>query len=197
MYQPLRHSERSWDSHSPLQVFIHIEHVFLLNYFDIRYRNLSCRVYFFLQLSCLNSDWPHLYQIVPPDLVEMPIFNGDMSALASEFVDWLNRLRQQERSLSYIHFDAVDKAGHADGFGSTSYYEALRRVDFLVASIIAAAERLDPIIVLLRYYLSRKRHSDIVSNRFYLIATTEASSMTMRSQLRQSSTYLSPSGADR
>lgn len=47
-------------------------------------------------------------------------------------------LRTRERDLTFVHLSAPDVAGHRDGWGSPSYYSAVREADLALGRIVEA-----------------------------------------------------------
>ncbi|WP_127480100.1 alkaline phosphatase family protein [Nocardioides pantholopis] len=52
-------------------------------------------------------------------------------------------LVNHDRALTFLHLRTPDTAGHADGFGSRTYLDAVARVDRLVGTLVATIERDD------------------------------------------------------
>ncbi len=72
-----------------------------------------------------------------PDAVDRSVIHADPQALTSAAID---DLATADRAFTFLHLAGPDLAGHASGFMSPAYLEAVRGADVLVGQVLAAVE---------------------------------------------------------
>lgn len=84
------------------------------------------------------ESWDWIHYLVEPDVVAMEYRghendNATAQALASF-------ITQSKPNLMFIHFDSIDDAGHAHGWGSPLYYQTTKKVDNYIGTLMTALE---------------------------------------------------------
>ena len=93
-------------------------------------------------------DWPgfgRLLEPKAPDALENPKGPDETAARAIAFI------KARKPSLTFVHLDHVDHAGHESGHGTPQYYEAVEKADRLIGNIMDALKQagmLDSTIVI-------------------------------------------------
>ncbi len=73
------------------------------------------------------------------DKLDYVYINNGVSA-ASLTTTFLSTMASAPKTFSFVHFQDPDAAGHASGWGSTSYNNALKAVDTQIGNILAAID---------------------------------------------------------
>ena len=93
--------------------------------------------------ASIVSWWPINYGILesredvtyfPDDMLETTLSNEEVVAKTKQWV------LENDPKLLFVQFDSVDEAGHAYGYGSEEYYEAIREVDVSIGEIYSFLE---------------------------------------------------------
>lgn len=71
------------------------------------------------------------------DKVDTSVINSDTAALTSAFVA---SMAANPTNLAFVHITDPDSAGHASGWGSTAYMNALKNADTYIGQIISMVE---------------------------------------------------------
>lgn len=87
--------------------------------------------------------------IVENDIGVYKVSTGDDEKVTEEV---LNYLDEHDPRLLFMHFDDCDGAGHASGYGSPEYYEAMKRVDGYIGQVydkLVEKDLLDDTLIIL------------------------------------------------
>ncbi len=92
---------------------------------------------------CVMYEWPTIGALIEGGAVDVsrnvPYDDTHGEAITSQFINCLDSLRPE---FSIIVYDSPDHDGHASGWASPQYMEALHALDGYIARIIEATKRL-------------------------------------------------------
>jgi predicted AlkP superfamily pyrophosphatase or phosphodiesterase len=78
------------------------------------------------------SDWDGFATLVEPNGQNVMETNEDQLKTTQQAVAFI---RGRKPTLTFIHYDSVDEAGHAEGWDTLPYYEALGKVDGYIGEV--------------------------------------------------------------
>ncbi len=88
----------------------------------------------------VSYTWGGIGYLFEKDMVDLD-FNGKSDEETKD--EALNFIINEKPTLSFIHFDEPDGAGHSIGHDTPEYYEAVEKIDSLIGNIINALEMND------------------------------------------------------
>ncbi|RXG13882.1 PA14 domain-containing protein [Leeuwenhoekiella polynyae] len=82
-------------------------------------------------------DWDGFGRLYNPEDVAFDINGGHEDGTTQDAITYI---KDHKPNFTFIHLDHVDHAGHSEGHGTESYYQAVEKADHLIGSIIASTK---------------------------------------------------------
>jgi len=94
-----------------------------------------------LKSACF-TDWTGINQLIEPNVVDYFHFANAGPPFRSSIIvsELISVVEEHKPELAFIHFDDIDETGHANGWGTQKYYEAISLVDYEIGLIMDAYE---------------------------------------------------------
>ncbi|QEH37157.1 Choline-sulfatase [Aquisphaera giovannonii] len=83
-------------------------------------------------------DWDGFARLVEPGVADVVLNPKGPQATVEKAVEYIMK---EKPTLTFIHLDHVDHAGHHDGHGTPQYYAAVAEADRLIGEVLRALER--------------------------------------------------------
>jgi predicted AlkP superfamily pyrophosphatase or phosphodiesterase len=83
-------------------------------------------------------DWSDFGRLIEPQATDQSLHVKDAIETAQKAV---KIIKEKKPTFMFVHFDGVDHAGHAFGWGSGQYFKAVELADSLIGGVVEALEQ--------------------------------------------------------